>query len=211
MRADNLGISSCVRLTPLRCDELALVPRANGDCVQQYIKKIRAAGTQEERENIVFKELAKIRLKYSTNKKCSGAFQLAQRSVYPATLQRQQAHWHSGPGNSTEHGSDSFGRLTSLKLSACSALEMRTACDHDAGRAKFARHCIVHRSVCASMHSTQWNVTLAFTPVACPVAATYAPMSTRVGATYLAAVDALRKVYTSVQPATEFAALTVHG
>lgn len=44
---------------------------ARGD-VQQYIKKIRAAVTQEERENIVFKELAKIRQKYSSSKKCSG-------------------------------------------------------------------------------------------------------------------------------------------
>ena len=41
--------------------------------LQQYIKKIRAANTQEERENIVFKELAKIRQRYSTNKKCTGA------------------------------------------------------------------------------------------------------------------------------------------
>jgi hypothetical protein len=42
--------------------------------VQQYIKKIRAASTQEERENIVFKELAKIRQKYSSAKKVSRAF-----------------------------------------------------------------------------------------------------------------------------------------
>lgn len=41
--------------------------------LQQYIKKIRAASTQEEREAIVQKELAKIRGKYSSNKKCSGA------------------------------------------------------------------------------------------------------------------------------------------
>ena len=41
--------------------------------LQQYIKKIRAASTQEERENIVFKELAKIRQKYSSQKKVSGA------------------------------------------------------------------------------------------------------------------------------------------
>jgi hypothetical protein len=45
--------------------------------VQQYIKKIRAASTQEEREAIVQKELAKIRQKYSSSKKCSGAPSLA--------------------------------------------------------------------------------------------------------------------------------------
>lgn len=43
------------------------------NALQQYIKKIRAATTQEERENIVFKELAKIRQKYSSTKKCTGA------------------------------------------------------------------------------------------------------------------------------------------
>jgi hypothetical protein len=52
-----------------------IVPVLAHCSLQKYIKKIRAASTQQERESIVQQELAKIRQKYSSTKKCSGAFQ----------------------------------------------------------------------------------------------------------------------------------------
>jgi hypothetical protein len=75
-RATSVSIVSfSVRQELVRCDRSIPIHSAKEHFVhvQQYIKKVRAASTQEERENIVFKELAKIRQKYSSGNKCSGA------------------------------------------------------------------------------------------------------------------------------------------